>query len=119
MIPVWSSRTRIPRLVLGFICLLCVRHPQNERLSLFRPSTSKHGPSSVVSVLNSLTTIMEAPPPLLVILFLPPLSFELCLQLEGAMTLLLHYQLASSGDLPCLFGVVLGPACWLEPRSFK
>ncbi|KAI0275449.1 hypothetical protein BC834DRAFT_50465 [Gloeopeniophorella convolvens] len=36
--------------------------------------------SSVVSVLNSLTTIMGAPPPLLVILFLQPLFPGLCLQ---------------------------------------
>ncbi|KAI0275435.1 hypothetical protein BC834DRAFT_49355 [Gloeopeniophorella convolvens] len=36
--------------------------------------------SSVVSVLNSLTTIMGAPLPLLVILFLPPLFPGLCLQ---------------------------------------
>ncbi|KZT22139.1 hypothetical protein NEOLEDRAFT_1072217, partial [Neolentinus lepideus HHB14362 ss-1] len=31
--------------------------------------------------------------------FLPPLTFELCLQLGGVMTLLLHYWLVSSGDL--------------------
>jgi hypothetical protein len=48
---------------------------------------------------------MEAPPPFLVILFLPPLSFVLCLQHEGAMTLLLHYWLASSGDPLFLFVV--------------
>jgi len=48
--------------------------------------------SSVVSVLNSLTTIMEAPPPLLVILFLPPLFPVLCLQHGDTMTLLLHYR---------------------------
>ena len=54
--------------------------------------------SSVVSVLNSLTTIMEAPPPFLVILFLPPQLLGLCLHPSDAMTLPLHYWLVSSGD---------------------
>ena len=54
--------------------------------------------SSVVSVLNSLTTIMEAPPPFLVILFLPPQLLGLCLHPSDVMTLPLHYWPASSGD---------------------
>ncbi|KJA21816.1 hypothetical protein HYPSUDRAFT_41692, partial [Hypholoma sublateritium FD-334 SS-4] len=41
---------------------------------------------------------MEAPPPFLVILFLPPQLLGLCLHPLDAMTLLLHYWLASSGD---------------------
>jgi len=35
------------------------------------------------------------------------LFLELCLQLEDAMTLLLHYWLASSGDLSLLFLTLL------------
>jgi hypothetical protein len=68
--------------------------------------------SSVVSVLNSLTTIMKASPSFLVILFLQPLFFELCLQLGDAMTLLLHYWLASSGDLSLLFLTLLTVVNW-------
>ncbi|KAI0749390.1 hypothetical protein C8Q80DRAFT_621687 [Daedaleopsis nitida] len=49
---------------------------------------------------------MEASPPLLVILFLPPLSLELCLQLGGMMTLPLQYRLVSSGDPSCFSGVL-------------
>jgi len=41
---------------------------------------------------------MEAPPPFLVILFLPPQLLRLCLHPSDAMTLLLHYWLVSSGD---------------------
>jgi len=41
---------------------------------------------------------MEAPPPFLVILFLPPQLLGLCLHPLDAMTLLLHYWLVSSGD---------------------
>ncbi|KAF9479162.1 hypothetical protein BDN70DRAFT_879135, partial [Pholiota conissans] len=41
---------------------------------------------------------MEAPPPFLVILFLPPQFLGLCLHPSDAMTLLLHYWLVSSGD---------------------
>ena len=41
---------------------------------------------------------MEALPPFLVILFLPPQLLRLCLHPSDAMTLLLHYWLASSGD---------------------
>ena len=61
--------------------------------------------SSVVSVLNSLTTIMGAPPSLLVILFLPPLFPGLCLQPRNVMTLPLHYWLVLSRDplLLCFF----------------
>ncbi|KII93563.1 hypothetical protein PLICRDRAFT_396801 [Plicaturopsis crispa FD-325 SS-3] len=43
---------------------------------------------------------MEAPPPFLVILFLPPLLPVLCLHDGDVMTLPLHYWLVSSGDLP-------------------
>ena len=41
---------------------------------------------------------MGALPPLLVILFLPPLLPRLCLQPLDVMTLPLHYWLVSSGD---------------------
>ena len=41
---------------------------------------------------------MEAPPPFLVILFLPPQLLGLCLHPLDAMTLLLHYWLVLSGD---------------------
>ncbi|KAF8962104.1 hypothetical protein BDZ97DRAFT_1826404 [Flammula alnicola] len=41
---------------------------------------------------------MEAPPPFLVILFLPPQFLGLCLHPLDAMTLPLHYWLVSSGD---------------------
>ncbi|KII94370.1 hypothetical protein PLICRDRAFT_425481 [Plicaturopsis crispa FD-325 SS-3] len=45
---------------------------------------------------------MEAPPPFLVILFLPPLLPVLCLHDGDVMTLPLHYWLVSSGDLSFL-----------------
>ena len=54
--------------------------------------------SSVVSVLNSLTTIMEARL-YLVILFLPPQFLGLCSHPLDVMTLLLQNRLASSEDL--------------------
>ncbi|KII87626.1 hypothetical protein PLICRDRAFT_642780 [Plicaturopsis crispa FD-325 SS-3] len=43
---------------------------------------------------------MEAPPPFLVIIFLPPLLPFLCLHDRDVMTLPLHYWPVSSGDLP-------------------
>ncbi len=46
---------------------------------------------------------MGAPPSLLVILFLLPQLFWLCLQPEDVMTLLLPYWLVSSGDHPFVF----------------
>ena len=54
--------------------------------------------SSVVSVLNSLTAIMEARL-YLVILFLPPQFLGLCLHPLDVTTLLLQNWLASSEDL--------------------
>ena len=57
--------------------------------------------SSVVSVLNSLTTIMRAPPSLFgYLIFAAPVPPSSACNSAGAMTLLLHYRLVLSGDLP-------------------
>ena len=88
-----------PREIISMACaaLRCLKY--DWRTSLFLTTLAFWLRSSVVSVLYSITTITRAPPATLVFLFLPPLSIELCLQLDSAMTPPLHYRLMSSRDL--------------------
>ncbi|KAJ4482765.1 hypothetical protein C8J55DRAFT_42680, partial [Lentinula edodes] len=67
--------------------------------------------SSVVSVLNSLTTITRAPPSVFGYLIFAALvpSCSAC-NTGDVMTLLLQYWLASSGDLVFSFSSLLGPS---------